>query len=400
MAQTMVWETKRHEDEISTLHRRVQTLQGELSQSCQEKGHTDSKLLELDQLVSQLLAVNETLVSQLSGKPIKGLGLSSPLKKSKASSSSSSTKKIKKTVVPRAASAGTAASDASKTTKFVTRQHSQLIPVRSEDLEQLRSMHKMYATMARNISGTGGSTKKSKSGAASSDASVGSVKSSTSLSSGRKSGAGTRLSRKKAQLIERFSEDARMTQSQLNSSTGGHSFAHTNSSVDVRLPKPSISFDHSRVDDSLDFDAPHDAAANSEHKDQQDFQNYLLSRSSPSSLSTPVPSGLNNSRSNSILKSSTSYIGAGSQRRQESVSKAEIQGVISSLEDEFESLNLQYKRLLNNVQVPSMLSGETNNFGSGSAIGEQNIQAQAEEIVSVIQQLHRKGEQLRNLKSP
>jgi hypothetical protein len=155
------------------------------------------------------------------------------------------------------------------------------------------------------------------------------------------------------------------------------------------------------MDDSLDFDAHHEAAAgSSEHKDQQDFQNYLQSRSSPSALSTPVPSGLNNSRSSSILKSSASYVGVGSQRRQESVSKAEIQGVISSLEDEFESLNLQYKRLLNNVQAPSALSGDSGHYGSAAAMGEQNIQAQAEEIVAVIQQLHRKGEQLRNLKSP
>jgi hypothetical protein len=59
-------------------------------------------------------------------------------------------------------------------------------------------------------------------------------------------------------------------------------------------------------------------------------------------------------------------------------------GVIASLEDEFSVLNEQYRHLLLSVQVKSP-SAET---------------LHAEELVSVIQRLHKKGEQLRALKSP
>lgn len=64
--------------------------------------------------------------------------------------------------------------------------------------------------------------------------------------------------------------------------------------------------------------------------------------------------------------------------------KGDLQGVITSLEDEFSVLNEQYRHLLLSVQVQSP-SVET---------------LHAEELVSVIQRLHKKGEQLRALKSP
>jgi hypothetical protein len=65
-------------------------------------------------------------------------------------------------------------------------------------------------------------------------------------------------------------------------------------------------------------------------------------------------------------------------------SKGDLQGVIASLEDEFSILNEQYRHLLSSVQAQSP-SAET---------------LHAEELVSVIQRLHKKGEQLRALKSP
>ena len=64
---------------------------------------------------------------------------------------------------------------------------------------------------------------------------------------------------------------------------------------------------------------------------------------------------------------------------------AELQGVISSLEDEFNSLNAQYQELLTS---------------SNSIVGGHGSESQSRELVSVIQKLHKKGEQLRALKSP
>jgi hypothetical protein len=84
----------------------------------------------------------------------------------------------------------------------------------------------------------------------------------------------------------------------------------------------------------------------------------------------------------------------------------QMQGALRSLEDEFASLSAEYRRLLSSVQSSSAT-------GTGGAVGDgsghdfvrvpptatpESVQAQAEEIVSVIQKLHKKGEQLRALK--
>lgn len=62
----------------------------------------------------------------------------------------------------------------------------------------------------------------------------------------------------------------------------------------------------------------------------------------------------------------------------------DLQGVISSLEEEFNVLNYQYRQVLSNItaRVP------------GSEIPQET------ELVHIIQKLHKKGEQLRTLKSP
>jgi len=62
-------------------------------------------------------------------------------------------------------------------------------------------------------------------------------------------------------------------------------------------------------------------------------------------------------------------------------SGSDLKDVISSLEEEFDALNSQYRKLLSSSTIDS----ETE---------------QADELVNVIQKLHKKGEQLRSLKSP
>lgn len=64
-----------------------------------------------------------------------------------------------------------------------------------------------------------------------------------------------------------------------------------------------------------------------------------------------------------------------------SLNQSELQALINSLEEEFEGLNAQYQRIL-------------------SLSNEKKSEESSQELVSVIQRLHKKGEQLRALKSP
>ena len=79
-----------------------------------------------------------------------------------------------------------------------------------------------------------------------------------------------------------------------------------------------------------------------------------------------------------------------------------MQHVISALEEEFDQLNLEYRRLLNNVQT-----NETTSTSNGADLirpstlstTQESVEKQAGDLVAVIQKLHKKGEQLRALKS-
>jgi hypothetical protein len=202
----------------------------------------------------------------------------------------------------------------------------------------------------------------------------------------------TRLSRKKAELLEKYDEDAFRHSQAVGPSPASYSLSHSrNGSVDVRLPKPSMSFeqeyDRTCTDESMDYD---ELSARKESSTYSDRRN-----------------GYSSSSKNNLHSEEHQHSGYSSA---EGSNKEEIQGVIASLEEEFNELNAQYRRLLNSVQTPqgadvSMAkstsgSGYDSSHVSDRIAKQENIQAQAEEIVHVIQQLHKKGEQLRALKSP
>lgn len=373
----------------------------------------DAKLMELDQLVGQLLSVNESLVAQLTGKPLKHHD--GPRTK---------TKKAKKTAVPRAATLSTAASDASKVEKYSQRRHSQLIPVMTDDVAALKSMHTMYSNIAKSI-------KRSASPARSNSAAKSRSTTPGSVASG-KGKIATRLSRKKAQLIEQFNDEARSSlefaqhhvpasysHSDLrpqSAPSGGRSGASATNftprgSMEVRLPKPSASYeapDNLNVSGDLD-DYYHRNAA---------YQNSFLNSSSHNAAVAPSPAAPHVSFTHGAMSpvvntTSTSHYpceadvaghraphtGTSSHAPQPH-NKADMQGVISALEDEFDQLNNEYRKLLSNVQTGSFATGQGNDFARSVPVTTpESIQAQAEEIVNVIQKLHKKGEQLRTLKS-
>lgn len=421
----MLWESKRHEENLQFHQQRMKSLQDELNEACHEKGQADGKLMELDSLVSQLLMVNESLVAQLSGKPLNLSIRSSSAVKKPAS---------KKTtiIVPRAASIGTIASDANRTEKFANRRTSQMIPVQLQDVEQLRNMHKIYADMARTI-------KKSysrKSSSSSSD--IGGSASSSTGSSKKK--INTRLSKKKADLIEQFNEEAHnaLYQQQQHhdsvhniSSNNNHhqrngASSSNSSSMEIRLPKPSVSFDYDDFNTSMNSRNSDQHNNNTSMNDsgiQYNRDYYDNSRSSHnSSFNLPRRSSGGDNSSSNILRSSSSNNldissssiaaaaassinstayhsnnNSSSQQQQQRKDRSELDSVISSLENEFNELNAQYRKLLSNVQ--SAPSSSVDYISNSTPPSNESIQAQAEEIVSVIQKLHQKGEQLRTLRN-
>jgi len=67
IAQTLAWETQRHESEMDSLNTRLHSLQEQLLAAVRDKSAQDAKMAETDHLVGQLLSVNETLVGKLTG---------------------------------------------------------------------------------------------------------------------------------------------------------------------------------------------------------------------------------------------------------------------------------------------------------------------------------------------
>jgi myosin heavy subunit len=391
----MVWEAKRHEEAVAFNQKRIQSLQEDLAELCQEKGMADAKLMELDQLVGQLLNVNESLVGQLTGKPLKH-------------DMRVKVKKTKKAPMPRAASLSTASVDAGKVTKFSRRNNSQLVPVLNEDVEALQSMHKMYSKIAKSIKKN---VSPIRSGSAGKHASTAPGTSSTS-----KMKTSTRLARKKAQLIDQFNEEARSSleyaqhlaatapasysTSAMNSGRPhsapsgdpyrGSSFTPRSGSMEVRLPRASY---EASADVSVDYgeESQHNAGL------QSSFLNHSMGNASAAHVSftqsqmSPAPSA---SKYNTTTPSGISARGP------QPHSNADMQGVISALEEEFDQLNLEYRRLLSSVQTSDTATGHGTDLARHTApMTQESIEKQAGELVSVIQKLHKKGEQLRTLKS-
>lgn len=332
----------------------------ELAEASKSKGILDSKTIELDQLVAHLLSLNENLVAQLSGRPLK------------LTSTTKTAKKKKKTAVekpPRAAAVTTVASEAGKTTKFASRSGAHLVPIKSDDVEQLKAMHKMYANMAKSLRKNSPSKSRRSKSPSRVPTRMSSKKSSSvaggSLAEGRYDSD-----------IDRNTESLATTRS--FSATGG-------SRGEVYLPRPVISYDPS----DSDAHDEHGTSYLSHHSTtlRRSLSDSHLQGAASSSYGVGVDiSSPGHNQSSHTAYHHPSSSGGGSSK--------DMQQVISTLEEEFDGLNRQYRRLLSNVQASNTVPSE-NDLSSA-----ERIQAQAEEIVSVIQKLHQKGEQLRLLKSP
>lgn len=268
LTNAMMWENKRHEDASRNLRESLDKISEELTRKAAERVEKETKLMELEHLVSQLLAINESLVGELGGKKAFA---KVPIKKKK--------RKVKSDVVlvPRVASVSTASTDA------------KLRKPKPSNVEHLKSVHEMYANIAKSI--TSGKVYK---------------KTVTKKTSGKETSMKKRLTK-----VKNLSQ-------KLNSASVPDSNVYK---LKVNIPSVSSSLDK--------FDAKFCDLVSEEQLAQE---------------------------------------------------KDEMQGVIKSLEEEFDELNDQYRRLLSSKDVSD--------------------DGASEELVSVIQKMHKKGEQLRALKSP
>jgi hypothetical protein len=337
LSSAMVWETKRHEDEMVSLKDQIVSLNTEYSTSAKERAEKDAKLIELDHLVGQLLSVNETLICQISGKRISSVKAAAAPPKPALKAS----KKRKKgsSLVPRAASKGTASSNAKNEAGVARRAAAQatqtLAASRSLVEEQtskkeLLGMHEMYVNLANSITG-----KPNKAVSKISASGIGSVSGSGS------SGTGTKIKKS----IGKSSKDTQMRrriigQREREEEGGEEESVLTGASV------------FSDVNVNL-----------------EEFEKKYMTGASPA-----TPGAAATSSHNHGLAMSLSSPG---------MLQPELKGLIKSLEEEFESLNDQYQRILQH-------SGDKNRSSTDTS----------QELVSVIQRLHKKGEQLRALQSP
>lgn len=341
----MANESKFHDSEMKSFNVRIKALQLELEKANNQKESNKAKVKELDQLVGQLLSVNDSLVDQLSGKATgrrrssEGSIVNSLLPQSTEKDIKKSKKKSITPVnlVPRVASVTTAALQAGKVNKVSTER---LVPVKSDEIQQLQKLHKLYSDIAESIL-----ERKQNSNTLSGNAS--------SKKKSAKNKPATRISHKKSMMDndEVSGIDLR------EKSTSKHG-----NNISVHVPGPKYaSYDDSAIlntsmtsnfSNHSSYANPHSPSLNSAVKPNRSF----------SKLSQKHSSNFNNMTATN-----------------------DIQDVISSLEDEFDSLNQQYRNLLGSVQ-----SEDTSN----------DTTARAEELISVIQKLHKKGEQLRALKSP
>lgn len=148
----MVWETRRHEEEIQLLKNRIESLTSEASIASMQRVERESKLVELDHLIGQLLGVNETLVNQLSQR-----GISTPMtSRSDRSTKITGTKKKRSLSAPKLHTnpepAPPAITKVTKTKKSAGKESKS--PLQSQVAsEGLHNMHEMYVNLAKQITG-------------------------------------------------------------------------------------------------------------------------------------------------------------------------------------------------------------------------------------------------------
>lgn len=300
----MIWETKRHEDEIENLKRKLRGIEEEGSNVRSEKDRHDTKLKEMEKVVNQLLSVNDALVTQITGKTESFKVKAKKISKAKALATAKPSKSPKSVeIVAKKSSKQAPVKTSSKVIKYDAQKiiaHANATAdkgsLAAAKIDELRNLHKIYSKLTMGI----------------------------------------------------------------NDNINDNSGSEEDRPVPRKAAPKNISIDVK------------EASVKSQTKSSKPIVHHIPS-AKPSSIQRKE-----NFEYNERPTASLKY--------QSSIDASDdLKNVISSLEEEFNVLNKQYHRLLSTVNNDSSTSVET---------------VQADELVNVIQKLHKKGEQLRHLKSP
>ena len=413
LAQTIAWETKRHEDEMSSINATLHSLQDELTRACQEKHAQDSKLLELDQLVAQLLAVNEALVAQLTGRS--GLRSSSSPRSSSPRAAHHHSGALSPTSTPAYSSAAPSSSSSggggwrrregggghasSANANNGRSQHTVVVPRAAyEKTEAFRvSERKKYIdeSAARRLGNKSSSSSSSSSAHASAHAS-GSSSSSSSSSGAHRLAGRARVLQQAHELYRGIVQEALQDQRDLDleedeeegeqeqeqeQGWGGSRPAPTREQVKSHLlsghtlPSPPKSVqDLVRKASELNREV---AALQSGHSS---------SSSSSSSTRPPAPPLLPSAAAaRARTQAYEEYY-----QRNASAPETGLSSELAALEEEFRSLDREYQ---------SILGGTRDGAGAGAGAGGLGA-AQSEELTRVLGRLHSTHRRLHELKSP
>lgn len=333
LGETILWETKRHEEDMDVLSSKLREQQNNLSILVHEKCVVETKLVELDQLVGQLLLVNESLVIRLSGKPVLKNSTSIATKKKKSANQQLPRAAYTSTFSQVASAGAYPKNNVSTGSTVGINEGKSSITAAAEDAETLHNMHKMYVNLARNIT----------------EKNIGMFENEgESFNNGRgpgsTNGTGSLMSQRRNEN-DRHNSDAQ-TQNKMISS-----FSHYNdNNYDNTNQNGNGNGNGNRNNKNYDDNE------NSNNEGRYDFNDSFHGNYS------------------------SSIIGVGSTPNR----PTGLEGLITTLEEEFTVLNGQYRSLLSTIKAESP---------------SKEIQKE-QELVSIIQKLHKKGEQLRSLKSP
>jgi hypothetical protein len=413
MAHSLAIENKRNNEEIQSLQSQIILLQNNLSSLLLEKETLSNKLTELDLLIEQLLKLNESLITQLSGKPFT---FHTKVPKKKSSSS---------TAVP---SIDMIASEASrllfKTLEKKGSSKSLAINKSMETIEQMKLMHKIYSDIARKVSNrmstTSSGSNRSSSASKLRRNTIRDVGTDYEENGGYHSSSGGGTGGKKTRIKMRKQDSHNsIDTSAINNLSAYSLLSNGGPPAAVVTPKASslkkksssknnalkrMDSNYTNVTNLTGDWTLSESPANRPVSAKDNRRDIHLPR--PSSSSNVNEKNLSFSATNkSDLNDFHDYLAKEEKKSSSSSSssssaaaKEEMNDMICQLEDEFNSLNLQYRNLLSNVTASGNNSSNSNL--SSENLSTNNFQNQAEEIVNVIQKLHEKGEQLRLLKSP
>ena len=341
LTKTLAWETQKHSEEVEVIQEKLRTVEGELRRVKSERVGNDKRLTELDHLVGQLLTINEALVRQLGGDQGQRhkSRRASTAGFSRGSMLTKPTEASKLKQVPRKGTRPIATSKAgikeSMTNNIV------------ENAQRLQELHDMYVNMSRTA--VNGPSKPVSAGAGTRKKIV------------KRKAPSTRMSRRPPLPQTTPTERAYAI---LNERMNRLNLHIPNVTLNTSKSKPQRpSFDDSDIDSFQE---------NRGNNNNMMFSDSLLESSS-------LPSNGMGENINLMTKSSSPARSLGGQSMTSMSTKNDLQSAISTLESEFDSLNDEYRKLLN--------EGSTTDFGSDG-------------LVDIIQKMHAKGDELKSMKSP